>query len=125
MNISIQPLEEAKEFDIGIGCRARAVVWPGMGSIYRTMNYIEINASHKTKELYHPDGEAAYFIRQGTGKVVDKESGEEFEINKGKMILLDAGTRYVLEAGTGTTLVCIGGPCPPDENLYNSDCESK
>jgi mannose-6-phosphate isomerase-like protein (cupin superfamily) len=119
MDIQIKRLaQDGVEFHIGDGCRAQALVSPGMGSIYRSMHHIEIPALHKTKELVHKDSEAAYFIVQGKGKATDVETGEEFAVQRGNMLLLDAGTRYCFEAFEGETMICIGGPCPPDHDLY-------
>ncbi|MEH7253596.1 ectoine synthase [Neobacillus niacini] len=122
MEVQIKRLDQdGHDFDIGEGCRAQALVWPGMGSIYRSMNYLEVSESNKTREFIHNDSEATYFIAQGTGKVIDVDSGEMFEVKKGKMILLDSGTRYVFEANGGEKLICIGGPCPPDSALYKKN----
>ncbi|MBM4764880.1 ectoine synthase [Bacillus sp. B15-48] len=119
MEIQIKRLDkDGHLFDIGVGCRARAIVWPGMGAIYRTMNYLEISGGHKTREIIHNDSEATYFIAQGTGKAIDVDSGKIFDVQKGKMLLLDQGTRYALEANEEETMICIGGPCPPDPALY-------
>lgn len=119
MDIQIRNLElDAIEFDIGKGCLARALVYPGMGSIYRSMHYIEIPELLETHELFHSDSEAAYYITQGTGSIKDLSTEETFALRKGKMILLDAATRYRIEAEKGETMILIGGPCPPDPALY-------
>lgn len=119
MDVQIKRLnQDGHEFDIGEGCRGQALVWPGMGSIYRTMNYLEIPSKRKTKEFVHTDSEAAYFTVQGTGNIIDLDSGEAFELRRGKMILVEPGTRYQFEAEEGESLICVGGPCPPDNSLY-------
>ncbi len=119
MEVQIRRLAtDGREFPIGKGCHARALVWPGMGSIYRSMHHLVIPGSCMTDELVHANAEAAYFIVQGSGRVTDTGSGEPFALRSGKMVHLDAGTRYRFEADDGEPMIVIGGPCPPDPSLY-------
>jgi mannose-6-phosphate isomerase-like protein (cupin superfamily) len=95
---------------------ARAVVWPGVGATLRSLHTISLAADAHTVELRHPS-EAVYYAASGTGTAIDRASGEEHELVTGAMVHIDAGTPYVLRAGTGG-LELLGGPSPADERLY-------
>jgi quercetin dioxygenase-like cupin family protein len=98
---------------------ARAVVWPGMGASLRSLHTISLAAGAHTVELSHPS-EAVYYAASGTGTAVDTASGDEHELVAGAMVHIDAGTPYVLRAGTAG-LELLGGPSPADERLYRRD----
>jgi mannose-6-phosphate isomerase-like protein (cupin superfamily) len=98
---------------------ARAVVWPGVGATLRSLHTISLAADAHTVELRHPS-EAVYYAASGTGTAIDRASGEEHELVTGAMVHIDAGTPYVLRAGTGG-LELLGGPSPADERLYEGD----
>ena len=94
---------------------ARAVIWPGTGANLRTMHRISLRPGGRTIPLRHP-GEAVYYLIDGTATATDPDVGSH-DLRAGSMILVEAGTTYVLQAGPdGAELV--GGPCPPDPTLY-------
>ncbi len=91
------------------GGTASAIVWPGMGSRFRSMHRIELEAGGSTIQLRH-DGEAVYCVASGRGRVGDTS------IAPRSMIFVPPDTTYRIEADE-PMLVC-GGPCPPDHTLY-------
>ena len=95
----------------------QALVWPGMGARHRSMHRIALGRDGRTALLRHPRSEAVYYVVRGTGAVVDEALGERHPIREGMMFHVTAGTPYRL-AADGRDLVCVGGPCPPDADLY-------
>ena len=98
------------------GGSARAVVWPGVGALHRTMHLVRLDGNGRTKPLSHPS-DAVYHLCEGSVTAADPDSGESFAIGVGAMLHIDAGTTYRIEAGTDGALL-VGGPCPPDPALY-------
>jgi quercetin dioxygenase-like cupin family protein len=98
---------------------ARVVIWPGMGAMYRTFQVIELKGASKTKPLRHPSSDAAYYVLDGEGKVLDVATGEYQELAEGGMVHIDANDQYQFVAG-GKGLSILGGPCPADATLYES-----
>lgn len=95
---------------------AKAVIWPGTGAIHRSMHLVTLGAGARTVDLRH-DGDAAYYVIRGSGRVVALASGEAFALAEGGMVHIDAGDRYRLEADADGMTV-VGGPCPADTSLY-------
>ena len=98
------------------GGRARAVVWPGVGAIHRSMHLIELGGGGRTKPLSHP-ADAVYHLCEGSATATDPDEGAAHELAVGAMLHIDAGTTYLIEAGAGGAML-VGGPCPPDPALY-------
>ena len=98
------------------GGSARAVVWPGVGALHRSMHLVRLDGDGSTTPLSHPS-DAVYHLCEGSATAVDPESGESFVIAVGAMLHIDAGTTYRIEAGVDGALL-IGGPCPPDQAMY-------
>lgn len=97
------------------GGEARALIWPGVGARLRTMHRISLAEGGRTGELRHP-GEAVYYVIAGGGRVREP-GGDSQEVREGSMVLVEAGTAYVIESGPGGAEL-VGGPCPPDPRLY-------
>ena len=98
------------------GGSARAVVWPGVGALHRSMHVVKLDGGGRTKPLSHPS-DAVYHLCEGSATVTDPDHGDRFEIEVGAMLHIDAGTTYRIDARTGGALL-VGGPCPPDPALY-------
>ncbi len=96
--------------------KARAVVWPGVGAIHRSMHLIELRPNGYTTPLCHPS-DAVYHLCEGSASVADINGGDTYELTVGAMIHIDAATSYRINAGTEGAVI-IGGPCPPDPALY-------
>ena len=101
---------------IAQGGTASAVVWPGTGAQFRTMHYIELAADGRTIRLRH-EGEAVYYVKQGTGSVSDPDEGTSDALIEGSIVFIEPGTAYQF-AATGTGMTLVGGPCPADLSLY-------
>ena len=98
------------------GGSARAVVWPGVGALHRSMHLVNLDGDGRTKPLSHPS-DAVYHVCDGSATVTDPDSGESFEVGVGAMLHIDAGTTYHIDAGADGAFL-VGGPCPPDAAMY-------
>lgn len=95
---------------------ARALVWPGIGARSRSMHWITLQPSARTIPLVHPM-EAVYYVLSGTASLLDHDAGTAHEAVIGSMIFVEPRTTYVI-AAEGETVELLGGPCPPDPELY-------
>lgn len=80
------------------------------------MHRITLHPSARTVPLVHPM-EAVYYVMSGTASLLDDEAGTTDEAVTGSMIFVEPGTTYVIAADRETVEV-LGGPCPPDPELY-------
>lgn len=98
------------------GGSARAVVWPGSGAQQRSMHLITLDGGGRTVDLTH-QSECVYHVSAGEGIMIDVVADESHEVVTGSMLFIEPDTTYKFVAGdTGALL--IGGPCPPDRDLY-------
>lgn len=95
---------------------SRVLLWPGNGSVYRSFQSIELDAGSTTLPLKHRS-DCVYYVIGGTGRIRDEASGESSALGEGAMVHIDAGDTYVL-SGDADGFKLIGGPCPPDPDLY-------
>lgn len=98
------------------GGSARAVIWPGIGAVLRSMHRISLQPGGRTVELDHPS-EAVYYLIEGSAAALDLSAGVQHSLVMGSMAHIGPGTAYVFEAG-GEGAEIIGGPCPADPRLY-------
>jgi len=96
--------------------KAVAIVWPGTGATQRSMHHIDLVPGGHTVPLRHA-GEAVYYVRTGAGSVRDPDAGSRDELIEGSMVHIEPGTAYQFTAGPAG-MVLLGGPCPPDPQLY-------
>jgi len=101
------------------GGSAVAIVWPGMGAQHRTIHRFNLGPWASTVPQQHA-GEAVYAVLEGDTTIIDLADGESECLTVGAMIHLDPGTRYSFRAGESGAVI-LGGPCPPDPGLYQSD----
>lgn len=101
---------------VASGGEAVAVVWPGVGSVHRSMHRLRLQADGRTIDLRHPS-ESVYYIRSGSATVVDADSGERQALVEGSMVHVDPSTAHRFEAGDDGAEI-VGGPCPPDPSIY-------
>ncbi len=97
---------------------ARAVVWPGVQARHRSMHYLVLPGGARTKPQRHADSEAVYYVIRGEGKVDDLDDGSSHAVGPGSVIFITPRNGYRIAAASGSELVFIGGPCPPDPALY-------
>lgn len=96
---------------------AKAIIWPGMGASYRSLNLIELKQHAKTIDFRH-ESDSAYYIMSGEGVICDAITGEETALVEGSMIHVDRSDTYRFEARGPHGMKAIGGPCPADQSLY-------
>jgi quercetin dioxygenase-like cupin family protein len=95
---------------------ARAVVWPGLGAIERSIHRITLGPLSRTTRLEH-HGEAVYYVMGGSGSVQGDDAPAQNGLVEGSMVHIEAGTAYRFGAGADG-LEFFGGPCPADPALY-------
>lgn len=83
------------------------------------MHWFSLAPTGRTVRFRHPQAEAVYYILGGAGRVIDEDTGEQRVISGGAVVYVTPGTAYRLEAGP-EGLEFVGGPCPPDADLYRS-----
>jgi quercetin dioxygenase-like cupin family protein len=98
--------------------RMDALVWTGMGAVHRTMHRVGLERGARTMRLHHRGSEAVYFVVRGTGLAVEDGRTITHAVRAGMMFHVAPGTPYRIQAATGP-FVCVGGPCPPDEEMYD------
>ena len=96
--------------------KAYAVLWPGNGAHYRTVNIIELGVAGRTIDLSHAH-ECVYYIESGGGCIRDLEINQTHDLIDGSMIHIAPCDRYRLEAGS-SGMKAIGGCVPVDPDLY-------
>jgi mannose-6-phosphate isomerase-like protein (cupin superfamily) len=87
------------------------------GASFRSVQLVSLARDNRTIDLCHTS-DCAYYVIEGEGAIVDATSGARFDVSEGHMVHIDAGDRYRIEAGT-VGIKVVGGPCPPDENVYS------
>ena len=97
--------------------KAVAVVWPGNGATHRTMHHVTLEDGAATVLQRH-EGEAVYYVKAGTGCVLDPDAGSRDELIEGNMVFVEPGTPYRFVADAAG-MVLLGGPCPADAAAYS------
>lgn len=100
------------------GKNVKGVVWPGMGSKFATFNYFEMVPGDENVPHVHWHSEDIFYILAGEGYVVDLDSGEEQYIKKGSIVFVEPGTRHTVKVTGTEPYSSIGGPCPPDPEMF-------
>jgi mannose-6-phosphate isomerase-like protein (cupin superfamily) len=103
----------------GQGTASRVVIWPGMGARKAAMHYAPFVAGQKSVPHQHPNSEDVYYIVHGEGHMVEWKDDKEVSrqpIGPGNFVLVEPGTVHQLIATTD--LLNVGGPQPPDIELY-------
>lgn len=95
---------------------AVAAVWPGNGALHRTMHHVTLQEGAATVLQRHA-GEAVYYVKSGTGSVIDPEASSNDRIAEGNMVFIEPRTSYRF-VSDATGMVLLGGPCPADTDLY-------
>lgn len=117
MEIQVHPLESAPTIPLAEGGGiVRAIIWPGTGSRHRTFHHYELSAGQNSIVHCHPVSEAVYYVLEGSGWVEDLDLGQTSPLRAGQMFHITAGTRYRM--GPDAKIELLGGPCPPDPQLY-------
>jgi mannose-6-phosphate isomerase-like protein (cupin superfamily) len=107
---AVSVLREGVPLDIVDGAgSAVAIAWPGVGSEFRAMHRLELDAGAATIPLRH-EGEAVYFVVQGRGRAGG------VAVQPRSLFYVPRRSAYRIEADK--PMVVYGGPCPPDRSLY-------
>lgn len=80
------------------------------------MHLITLDPGGCTVDLSH-ESECVYHVSAGSGTMLDLGANERYDAITGSMFLIEPGTNYRFTAG-GAGAVLLGGPCPPDPELY-------
>ncbi|MBR0752009.1 hypothetical protein JQ604_07415 [Bradyrhizobium jicamae] len=120
------PLPRVRVIDSAVGCpeipivegegNAKVVLSPHNGATFRSFQLVSLKQGARTIGLRHASN-CVYYVMEGSGAIVDAAAGSRVDLAEGSMVHIDAGDLYRIEAGEAGIKV-IGGPCPPDENLY-------
>ncbi len=120
------PFSRVRVIDSAVGCpeipivegegNAKVVLSPHNGATFRSFQLVSLEQNARTIGLKHASN-CVYYVIEGAGAIVDTVAGSRLDLTEGGMVHIDAGDLYRIEAGTEGIKV-IGGPCPPDENLY-------
>src|ERR1700733_11885919 len=70
---------------IEAGGTAVAIVWPGTGAQQRSLHHIVLDVGGRTIALRH-EGEAVYYVKSGSGSVLDPDDGSSNDLVEGSMI---------------------------------------
>lgn len=96
--------------------QVKVLLWPGNGAEHRSMHWHHLEDGSALVPLCHPS-DCVYYVLGGSGEVIDADSGESQPLRGGSVVHIDRNDRYHIRA-TGGTIEFVGGPCPPDPDLY-------
>ncbi len=97
---------------------AKAIVWPGMGAKYGSLNYFLMKPGQENVPHVHEKSEDIFYIAQGKGVAVDVDNNIEHPIEKGCVVYVEPGTTHTMKSSGPEDYISIGGPCPPDPKSY-------
>jgi len=106
------------------GKKAKAIVHPGMGAKYGSLNYVVMEPGDENILHVHPQSDDVIYIIQGEGVIVDGD-GNENSFKQGNVIFIPAGTPHAVKARGDQTYIAIGGPQPPDAAMFKSDWKGR
>jgi quercetin dioxygenase-like cupin family protein len=95
------------------GKMAKAIVHPGMGAKYGSLNYVVMEPGDENIEHVHPNSDDVIYIIQGEGVIVDGD-GKESSFKAGNVIFIPAGTFHAVKPRGNQTFIGVGGPQPAD-----------
>jgi len=104
--------------------KARAIVHPGMGAKYASLNYVVMDPGEQNIMHVHPKSDDVIYIIQGEG-VVEDGDGNEVSFKQGDVIFIPAGVWHAVKARGDKQYIIVGGPQPPDLAMFNPDWKGK
>lgn len=107
------------------GATARAIVHPGMGAQYASLNYVVMKPGQENVPHCHPQSEDVIVVFQGEGVIEDIDAGVEHPIKKGDVVFVPAGAWHAVKARGVEDFVAFGGPQPPDLAMFNPEWKGK
>jgi quercetin dioxygenase-like cupin family protein len=106
------------------GKKAKAIVHPGMGAKYASLNYVVMEPGDENILHVHKDSDDVIYIIQGEGVIADGE-GNESKFKKGDVIFIPAGTPHAVKARGKKPYIGIGGPQPPDQAMFRPEWKGR
>jgi len=100
------------------GGMAKAIIWPGMGAKFASMHYVEMKPGEENILHMHEYSEDVFYVVQGRGVVVDGNTGKEYPFEKGNFVYVEPGTIHAVKSFGPENFISVGGPAPPDTDLY-------
>jgi|AntRauTorcE11898_2_1112593.scaffolds.fasta_scaffold21724_2 quercetin dioxygenase-like cupin family protein len=97
---------------------AKAIIWPGMGAKYGVMNYFVMKPGGENVPHKHDDSEDMFYIAQGQGVVADLDNNIEHPIEAGCFVYVEPGTMHAAKSYGPDDYISIGGPTPPDPEMF-------
>ena len=97
---------------------ARAIIWPGMGAKYGSMNYFIMKPGEENVPHAHKDCEDMFYIAQGCGVIIDFDTNIKHPFKKGCFIFVEPGTQHAAVSFGPEDYISVGGPSPIDYEMY-------
>ncbi len=96
---------------------AKAIIWPGMGAKYGSMNYFVMPPGEKNVLHSHKEEEDMFYVVQGSGYILDGDKNKH-TFKKGDFVYVTPGEPHAVVSEGPEDFISVGGPTPPDEELY-------
>lgn len=96
---------------------AKAIIWPGMGAKNASIHYVEYAKGQESVGHIHPYSEDVFYIVRGKAIVLDETNSVEHPVEEGCVVYVEPGTKHMVRSLTDGFLN-VGGPCPPDKEMY-------
>ena len=100
------------------GGMAKAIIWPGMGAKYGSMHYFRMAPGQENVLHSHETEEDMFYIVQGSGVVLDGNTGIEHPFVQGNFVFVEPKTLHAVKAFGTEDYISVGGPTPADMNIY-------
>jgi quercetin dioxygenase-like cupin family protein len=115
----IRKLTEGDRFDMGAG-DTRRVVHPGMGAKQLTFNYAVFQPGQAFAQHVHtlPTEDLMLVLK---GKGVIRFEGEDYPIEEGDVIWVEAGKQHGTINTSDAEMVIVSCQAPPDPALYSGE----
>lgn len=98
--------------------QAKAIIWPGMGAKYGSMNYFVMKPGEQNVPHLHENAEDMFYIAQGQGVIIDYDAKQEHSFEKGCFVYVEPGTMHAAVSHGPDDYISIGGPSPIDYEMY-------
>ncbi len=115
----IRKFAEGDQFDMGAG-ETRRVFHPDMGAKQLTLNYAVFEPGQAFAQHVHtlPTEDVIIML---AGRGVIRVEGEDFPIEAGDAIWIEAGVEHGTINTGDEQMVCVSCQAPPDAALYSGD----
>jgi len=97
---------------------AKAIIWPGMGAKFGSMNYFVMEPGGENVPHSHKDAEDMFYIASGTGVIVDYDNNIEHPFEPGCFVYVEPNTMHAAINRSNENYISIGGPSPIDYEMY-------